>query len=253
MGNVEPDGLYGSLTDLRRSLAGAVLTPGDGGYESARRCFNAFVDRRPSVIARCFGANDIATAFDFARAHGLPLAVRGGGHNPAGHCVCDRGLVIDLSLMRKVDVDSDRRIARAEGGATWLDFDSATQAFGLVTPGGVVGSTGVAGLTFGGGIGHLTAQHGLTCDNLVAAEVVTPEGAVIRAGTEENTELLWGLRGGGGNFGVATRLEFRLHPLDRVVGGRLTYVGSGVAEALRVFRGVASTAPPDLRCEAQLP
>jgi FAD/FMN-containing dehydrogenase len=240
------------LTELRQSLAGAVIAPGEAGYESARRCFNALVDRRPAVIARCLGADDVATAFDFARVHALEIAVRGGGHNPAGHCVCDGGLVIDLSLMRGVDVDGDARIAYAGGGATWLDFDSATQAFGLVTPGGVVGSTGVAGLTFGGGIGHLTAQHGLTCDNLDGAEVVTPDGTVVRASAEENPELLWGLRGGGGNFGVATRLEFRLHPLERVLGGRLTYAGGDVAEALRVFRDVAASAPRDFSCEAVL-
>jgi FAD/FMN-containing dehydrogenase len=133
-----------SLTELRRSLAGAVITPEDSGYDGARRCFNTLVDRRPAAIARCLGAEDVATAFDFARVRGLEVAVRGGGHNPAGHCVCDGGLVIDLSLMRGVDVDGDGRIARAEGGATWLDFDTATQVFGLVTPGGVVGSTGVA-------------------------------------------------------------------------------------------------------------
>src|SRR5204862_6755120 len=139
-------------------------------------------------------------AFDFARAHELEVAVRGGGHNPAGHCVCEDGLVIDLSLMRTVEVNGEARIARADGGATWLDFDSATQAFGLVTPGGVVGSTGVCGLALGGGIGHLTAQHGLTCDNLVGAELVTPDGGVVRASSHENPELLWGLRGGGANF-----------------------------------------------------
>jgi FAD/FMN-containing dehydrogenase len=240
------------LSGLRRSLAGVVIAPWDAGYESARRCFNALVDSRPAVIARCLGAGDVATAFDFAGAQALEVAVRGGGHNPAGHCVCDGGLVIDLSLMRKVDVDADARIARAEGGATWLGFDSATQAFGLVTPGGVVGSTGVAGLTFGGGIGHLTAQHGLTCDNLVGAELVTPDGTVVRASADENPELLWGLRGGGGNFGVATRLEFRLHPLKRVLGGRLTYVGGDVAEALRAFRDVVASAPRDFSCEAVL-
>ena len=241
-----------NLTELRRSLAGAVLAPGDPGYEVARRCFNALVSRRPAVIVRCLGVDDVATAFDFAATEALPVAVRGGGHNPAGHCVCDDGLVIDLSLMRKVDVDGDKRIARAEGGATWLDFDSATQAFALVTPGGVVGSTGVAGLTFGGGIGHLTAQHGLTCDNLVAAELVTPDGAVIHASGDENPELLWGLRGGGGNFGVATRLEFRLHPLERVLGGRLTYTRRGVSEGLRAFCDVVADAPRDFSCEAVL-
>jgi FAD/FMN-containing dehydrogenase len=241
-----------SLDDLRRSLAGAVLGPGDDGYDAARRCFNALVDRRPAVIARCIGAGDVATAFDFARTHELEVAVRGGGHNPAGHCVSDGGLVIDLSLMRSVEVDGDTRIARAAGGATWLDFDSATQAFGLVTPGGVVGSTGVGGLTLGGGIGHLTAQHGLTSDNLVGAEVVTPDGAVIRASPDENADLLWALRGGGGNFGVATRLEFRLHPLDRVVGGLLSYGGDGVREALRRFRDLTARSPRDLSCQAIL-
>jgi FAD/FMN-containing dehydrogenase len=241
-----------SLNELRRSLAGAVVGPADAEYDGARRCFNALVDRRPSVIARCVEAGDVAAAFDFARARGLEVAVRGGGHNPAGHCVADGALVIDLSLMRRVDVDGDARIARADGGATWLDFDSATQAFGLVTPGGVVGSTGVGGLTLGGGIGHLTAQHGLTCDNLVGAEVVTPDGSVISTSPDENAELLWGLRGGGGNFGVATRLEFRLHPLDRVVGGLLAYGGEGVREALRRFRDVAERAPRDLGCQAVL-
>ena len=237
------------LDELRRSVTGAVIAPEEASYDAARRCFNALVDRRPAVIVRCLGAEDVATAFEFARANALEVAVRGGGHNPAGHCVCDGGLVIDLSLMRRVEVDRDARIARAEGGATWLDFDTATQAFGLVTPGGVVGSTGVAGLTFGGGIGHLTAQHGLTCDNLVSAEVVTPDGTVVRASADEDAELLWGLRGGGGNFGVATRLEFRLHRLDRVVGGRLTCAGAGVADALRRYRDLAARAPRDLSCE----
>ena len=240
------------LAELQRSVSGAVIAPADSGYDGLRRCFNALVDRRPAVILRCFGARDVATAFDFARSAGLEVAVRGGGHNPAGHCVLDGGLVIDLSLMRKVDVKADAKIALAEGGATWLDFDSATQAFGLITPGGVVGSTGVAGLTFGGGIGHVTAQHGLTCDNLVGAEVVTPAGAVVHASQDQDAELLWGLRGGGGNFGVATRLEFRLHPLERVVGGRLVFIGDGVFEALRRFRDVVTGAPRDLSCSALL-
>jgi FAD/FMN-containing dehydrogenase len=239
-----------SQDELRRSLAGAVITPADAGYDAARRCFNALVDRRPAVIARCASAGDVTASLDFARAYGLDVAVRGGGHNPAGHCVCDGGVVIDLSSMRRVEVDEDAMIARAEGGATWLDFDTVTQAFGLVTPGGVVVSTGVAGLTFGGGIGHLTAQLGLTCDNLVEAEVVTPDGAVVRATRDENPDLLWGLRGGGGNFGVATRLAFRLHRLERVVGGVLTYAGNGVRDALRSFRDVAERTPKALSCQA---
>jgi FAD/FMN-containing dehydrogenase len=176
----------------------------------------------------------------------------GAGHNPAGHCAVDDGLVIDLSRMRSVEVDAGARVAISEGGATWLDFDAATQQHGLVTPGGVVGSTGVIGLTLGGGIGHLTAQHGLTCDNLIAAELVTPAGERVRASGEENPELLWGLRGGGGNFGVVMRAEFRLHPLERVVGGKLSYSGDGVREALRTFLAVDSRAGSELSCQAQL-
>ncbi len=239
------------IDELRWSLAGPVLTPADAEYDAARRSYNALVDRRPAVIARCLDAGDVATAFDFARTHELEVAVRGGGHNPAGHCVCDAGLVIDLSQMRAVEVDADARLARADGGSTWLDFDSATQAFGLVTPGGVVGSTGVCGLTLGGGIGHLTAQHGLSCDNLIGGELVTPDGSVVQAGPE-NQELLWALRGGGGNFGVATRLDFRLHPLDGVVGGMLTYNGNDIREAFRRFRDVAADAGRDLSCQAGL-
>jgi FAD/FMN-containing dehydrogenase len=247
---VDATGAGEGLTELRRSLAGAVLVPSDAGFDDARRCFNALVDRRPAVIARCLDAGDVARAFGFARVHALEVAVRGGGHNPAGHCVCDGGLVIDLSLMRGVDVNGDARTACADGGARWLGFDTATQRFGLVTPGGVVGSTGVAGLTLGGGIGHLTAQHGLTCDNLVGAQLVTPDGTVVRASSDENPELLWGLRGGGGNFGVATRLEFQLHPLRRVLGGRLSYAGTGIGDALRRLRDLAARAPRDLSCEA---
>jgi len=236
------------VAELTQALSGEVVLPEDPRYDVSRRGFNALVDRRPAVIARCLGGADVAAAFAFAEANGLEVAVRGGGHNPAGHCVLDDGLVIDLSQMRTVEVDAEARIARAAGGSTWLDFDTATQAFGLVTPGGIVGSTGVCGLTLGGGIGHLTAQHGLTCDNLVGAELVTPDGSLVEA----DEELLWALRGGGGNFGVATRLEFRLHPLDGVVGGLLTYAGDGVREAFRTFLDVVAGAPRDLSCQAVL-
>jgi len=240
----------GHLAELREAFAGNVLGPDDRGYDEARVCFNALVDRRPAVIARCLRAADVAAAFAFARAHDLEVAVRGGGHNPAGHCIVDGGLVVDLSHMRAIEVDADRRIARAQGGSTWLDFDRATQAFGLVTPGGVVGSTGVGGLTLGGGIGHLTAQHGLTCDNLVGAELVTPDGTIARASADENAELLWGLRGAGGNLGVATWLELRLHPLERVVGGQLLYRGRNVPDALRRFRDLTAASPRDLSCQS---
>jgi FAD/FMN-containing dehydrogenase len=239
-----------ALGELRDALAGTVIVPADPDYDAARVCFNALIDRRPAVIARCVGPVDIATAFDFARIHDLEVAVRGGGHNPAGHCVVDGGLVIDLSQMRAVEVSADARIARAEGGSTWLDFDPATQAFGLVTPGGVVGSTGVCGLAMGGGIGHLTAQHGLTCDNLVGAELVAPGGSIVRASPYENEELLWGLRGAGGNFGVATLLEFGLHPLDTVVGGRLVYRGNRVRDVVSRFRDLVASSPRDLSCQA---
>jgi FAD/FMN-containing dehydrogenase len=238
------------LGELRGSLAGPVLGPADSRYDAARVCFNAFFDRRPAAIAQCAGPRDVATAFDFARVHGLQVAVRGGGHSPAGHCVLDGGIVIDLSRLRGVEVDADARVARAGGGSTWVDFDQVTQAHGLVAPGGVVGSTDVCGLALGGGIGHLTAQQGLTCDNLTAAELVTPDGRVIHASTEENPELLWGLRGGGGNFGVATRLELRLHPLDSVVGGMLVFGGMGVRDALARFRDVVTGSPRELSCQA---
>jgi FAD/FMN-containing dehydrogenase len=247
-----PDSLAKSLTELRDSFTGDVLRPSDPEYERARLCFNLLIDRRPAAIARCADAGDVATALAFAQDHDLEVAVRGGGHNPAGHCVVDDGLVIDLSRMRRVEVDPDAGLARSEGGATWLDFDAATYAHGLVTPGGVVGSTGVTGLALGGGIGHLTAQHGFTCDNLVAAELVTPAAGVVHVNGDEAPELLWGLRGGGGNFGVATRVTFRLHPLSTVVGGRFEFAGDGVREALRTFRDVDANADDDLSCQAQL-
>jgi FAD/FMN-containing dehydrogenase len=244
--------IHGDVTELRASVAGQVVTASDAGYDAARRCFNALVDRRPAVIVRCSGAPDVATAFDFARANDLEVAVRGGGHNPAGHCVLDDGLVIDLSLLRAVHADPESQVARAGGGSTWREFDSATLAAGLVTPGGVVGSTGVCGLTFGGGIGHLISQHGLTCDNLVGGELVTPDGGMVRVSATETPELLWGLRGGGGNFGVATWLEYQLHALPRVVGGLLVYRGEDIRDALRVFRDVVAHSPRELSCQAIL-
>ena len=240
------------LEELRSALAGDVLAPADREYERARLCFNLLVDRRPMAIARCVGAKDVAAALQFAQANDLEIAVRGGGHNPAGHCAVDDGLVIDLSRMRDVEVDPEGGVAVSGGGATWLDFDAATQQHGLVTPGGVVGSTGVTGLTLGGGIGHLTAQHGLTCDNLVAAQVVTSAGEVVRAGEDGDPELLWGLRGGGGNFGVVTRAEHRLYPVEQVAGGRIRYEGDAVRDALRTFREVDGWAGSDFGCEAQL-
>jgi FAD/FMN-containing dehydrogenase len=240
------------LTELRDSFSGDVLTPTDREYERARLSFNLLIDRRPAAITRCLDAADVVTALTFGRENGLEIAVRGGGHNPAGHCSVDDGLVIDLSRMRNVVVDPENGIAVSEGGATWLDFDAATQQHGMVTPGGVVGSTGVTGLALGGGIGHLTAQHGLTCDNLLAAELVTPAGEIVRAGDDGDPELLWGLRGGGGNFGVVTRAVFQLHTLERVVGGRLEYEGDGVRDALRTFRDLDAQASDEISIQCQL-
>ena len=247
-----PTSMREAADELRESLAGDVLLEGDREYEPARLCFNLLIDRRPAAIARCINADDVAVALAFGQAQGLEIAVRGGGHNPAGHCAVDGGLVVDLSRMRDVRVDPEKQIAASQGGSTWLDFDTATQAHGLVTPGGVVGSTGVTGLALGGGIGHLTAQYGLTCDNLIAAELVTPAGEIVCASEDENPELLWGLRGGGGNFGVIVQAKFRLYPLERVIGGRLVYEGEGVALALRLFRGLAIDGTHELSIQAQL-
>ena len=239
-----------NVQELRGALGGEVLSPADGDYDAARICFNALIDRRPAAIARCESAADIAAALGFAQANGLEVAVRGGGHNPAGHCVLDDGLVIDLTRMRRVEVDAERRIARVEGGATWLDCDTATQAHGLAVPGGVVVTTGVCGLAMGGGIGYLTTQHGLTCDYLVAAELVTPDGSTVRASAEENPELLWALRGAGGNFGVVTALEFETVEVSRVLGGALRFLGDGARDALRTVRDVVATSPAGLNCHA---
>jgi FAD/FMN-containing dehydrogenase len=207
------DDLKTALETLAEGFAGAILLPGEAEYDEARALWNAMIDRRPAIIARCRNAADVIATVQLAGARNLPIAIRGGGHNVAGHAVCDGGVMIDLSLMRGVEVDAERRIAVAEGGALWGDMDTATQAHGLATPGGLISDTGVAGLTLSGGIGWLRAKHGLSIDNLVAADVVTAEGALIRASTDENPDLLWALQGGGGNFGVVVRFEFALHAI----------------------------------------
>jgi FAD/FMN-containing dehydrogenase len=198
---------------LESALRGRLIRPGDEDYDSARAVWNGMIDRRPALIARCAGAEDVAAAVGFAREQRLPLAVRGGGHGVAGHAVCDEGLVIDLSQMRAIEVDPDSRTARAEGGCTLGDLDAATQRHGLATPLGVVTKTGIAGLTLSGGMGWLRRRHGLSCDNLAAAEVVTADGRVLRASDDENEDLFWAIRGGGGNFGVVASLRYRLHPV----------------------------------------
>ena len=207
------DDLGAAVESLRGASLGEVLVAGDAGYDSARAVWNAMIDRHPAVIVRCKGSADVIGAIEFAREHDLPIAIRGGAHNVAGHAVCDAGLMIDLSLMRGVRVDPERRRAWVQGGATWGDIDRETQAFGLATPGGLISDTGVAGLTLSGGIGWLRSRYGLCIDNLVAADVVTTNGRLDRASGEENADLLWALKGGGGNFGVVTAFEFALHPV----------------------------------------
>ena len=200
-----------AVDTLRSGLRGEVLTENEDGFDSARAVWNAMIDRRPRLIVRCKGAVDVMDAVNFARDHNLPAAIRGGGHNVAGHAVCDGGVMIDLSLMRSVWVDPQARRARVEGGCTWGDVDRETQAFGLATPGGLISDTGVAGLTLAGGIGWLRSRYGLCIDNMVSADVVTADGRLVTASLDENPELFWALRGGGGNFGVVVSFEFALH------------------------------------------
>jgi len=202
-----------AVDDFASSLRGRLIRPGDDGYEPAREIWNGMIDRRPALVARCGGVEDVVSAVDFARNNELLVAVRGGGHGVAGHALCDGGLVIDLSEMRAVEVDPEGRTARAEGGCTLGDVDRETQRHGLATPLGVVTETGIAGLTLSGGTGHLRRKHGLSCDNVVSAQVVTADGSVLTASENENQDLFWAIRGGGGNFGVVTSFEYRLHPV----------------------------------------
>jgi FAD/FMN-containing dehydrogenase len=233
-------------------LKGQALRSEDPGYETARRVFNALIDRRPAVIVRPVDAADVAVALAYSREHGLPVAVRGGGHNVAGNAVIDGGLVIDNSHLRAVSVDPDGQTADVEPGATWSDLDRATQAHGLATTGGLISSTGVAGFTLGGGIGWLLRKHGLACDNLIEADVVTAEGRMVRAALNGDRDLLWALRGGGGNFGVVTRFRFGLHPLREVTGGLLGYPRARAIDVLRHWRDFVADAPPDLTTIAAL-
>ncbi|HET8757568.1 MAG TPA: FAD-binding oxidoreductase [Solirubrobacteraceae bacterium] len=231
---------------LRSSLLGDALDPGTPGYEQARRLYNGMIDRRPALIARCRDAGDVRTALDFGRREGLELAVRGGGHNGGGLGSVDDGLVIDLSPMNGVRVDPQARTATVEGGALLADLDHATHAFGLATPTGIASTTGIGGLTLGGGHGYLTRRHGLTIDNLVAADVVLADGSFVTASEHAHGDLFWALRGGGGNFGVVTSFTFRLHPVTTVVGGPTLWPLEVADEVLRWYREFMPAAPADV-------
>ncbi len=233
-------------TPFLREFRGDLVRPGDAEYERARRIHNGMIDRRPALIARCSGADDVIACVRYARENGAPVSVRGGGHGVAGFAVIDGGLMIDLSPMREISVDPVRRTARVGGGCTWGDVDRDTQAFGLATTGGLARPTGVAGLTLGGGHGFLMRRYGLACDNLISAEVVTAGGNLLKASEDENPELFWALRGGGGNFGIATSLEFRLHPVAQVLGGLLIYPLERAREVFREYRSLTAAAPDDL-------
>ncbi len=236
-----------AIEELRFRLQGGVHEPGDVHYADAVTLFNTMIERRPLLVVECLCIADVVTALGFAREHELPIAVRGGGHSVAGDSLCDDGLVLDMRRMAEVEVDTRRRTAKVAGGAIWADVDSATQAHGLATTGGRVSTTGVAGLTLGGGSGWLERKHGLTCDNLVAAELVTWDGRIVRASEQENRELLWALRGGGGSFGVVTSVELQLHPLGpQVFAGIALFRRDRAHEVVATFRDLMNHAPDEL-------
>ena len=235
-----------NIESLQDRVRGEILEPGAPGYDEARMVYNGMHDRRPRAVVQCADAADVVATVQTAHDEGLDLAVRGGGHSVPGFGTVDDGLVIDLSGMRNVEVDPAAGVARAGGGALWGDFDHATNAFGLSTTGGVISTTGVGGLTLGGGIGHLARKYGLSCDNLIAADVVTADGRLLRASEDENDDLFWALRGGGGNFGVATSLEFRLHPVGDIVGGPIFFELDAAADVMAFYRQYIAEAPEEL-------
>jgi len=234
------------LPELSVKISGGVVGPEDPGYDEARSVHNAMIDRRPALIARCATVADVQAALAAGRRSGLPIAVRGGGHNGPGLGTVDAGIVIDLSPMHAVDVDPQRRTATVQGGATWGSVDAATHEYGLATPSGIISSTGVGGLTLGGGHGYLSRRHGLTIDNLLEAEVVLADGRVVRAAGDENPDLFWALRGGGGNFGIVTSFTFRLHPVRNVICGPTAWPISAMGDVLKWYRDFLPTQDDNL-------
>lgn len=247
MGHATAPGLTDPAMDtLIATLRGRAIRPGQDDYEAARKVYNAMIDRRPRLIAQCADVADVIRCVNFARDQKLPLAVRGGGHSVPGFGTCDDGVVIDLGRLKGIRVDAAQRVARVEGGCTWGDVDHATHVFGLATPGGLISTTGVGGLTTGGGFGYLTRKYGLVCDNLLSADVVTADGALRTASAAENPDLFWAIRGGGGNFGIVTSFEFRLHPISMVYAGPVLYPLEQAAEAMRFFDDFLQTSPREL-------
>jgi hypothetical protein len=240
------------VNEFSDGLDGQGIPPDDRDYESARRIWNASVEKKPGLIVRCASTDDVVKAVNFARANNIQVAVRGGGHNVGGRALCDDGLVIDMSQMRKIDVDAKTRTVVAQAGCTLSDLDAATHAHGLVVPAGVFTKTGIAGLTLGGGVGWLVRKYGLTCDNVVSFEVVTADGKVMTASAEENEDLFWGLRGGGGNFGVVLTFTYRAHLLTTVLGGLLIHPQARAGEVLRFYRDFMETAPDELTAYAAM-
>jgi FAD/FMN-containing dehydrogenase len=228
---------------LSQQLQGKLVRPSDAGYDEARKVWNGMIDKRPAAIAQCVSTADVVAAVNFARENGIVAAVRGGGHNVAGHATCDDGIVIDLSPMKTITVDTARRRALAQGGATWRDYDAATQAHGLASPGGAISSTGIAGLTLGGGFGWISRSYGLACDHVSSAEVVTANGEVLTASAEENPDLFWAIRGGGGNFGVVTRFEYRLHEVGPLYAGLLLYPREMADDFMKAWADWTAKAP----------
>jgi FAD/FMN-containing dehydrogenase len=242
-----------TVVELEKGITGSIIRPGDEDYEDARRVWNYAIDRRPALVVRAATVDDVARTVRFCASEGLPIAVRGGSHSVAGFSTCDDGVVIDLGAMTDVTVDRHACRARAGGGTTWAKFDAATQAHGLATTGGLVSSTGLGGFALGGGIGHLVRAYGLTCDNLVSAEVVSADGTILRASDDEDSELLWALRGGGGNFGVVTSLELALHPVGpEVLGGIVFYAGDDAVDVVAGWRDAVADAPDELSSLAVL-
>src|SRR5581483_1964690 len=235
-----------TLEKLKPQFLGNILTPADEGYEAARKVYNGMIDKRPGAIARCADVADVIAAVRVARDQDLLVAVRGGGHNAGGLGSCDGGLVIDLSRMRGVRVDPAARTARAEAGCTGRDVDHATHAFGLATPTGTVSTTGIAGLTLGGGIGHLSRHFGLTIDNLLAVDMVLADGSFVTASEKENPDLFWAVRGGGGNFGVVTSFQFRLHPVSTVSAGPTFWALDETSQVVKAYREFIAQAPEDV-------